>query len=174
MGTTSAAARRLPVAATLGCAAVVALAGCAAAGATPTDPPAVRTAPAGPIPASAGVVTLSENLGLNAHGKRPPAPATINSKAIAGQLAALIDAQKPFPPGRYSCPMDDGQSVTLTFRDSPGGPVVATATLATSGCQAIGIAVDGKTKPSRGPAGRAVTAKAIKIAGLHWKLPTLG
>jgi len=134
-----------------------------------------QVTPADAIPVSVGVVTFSEDLGLNAHGKRPPAPATIVAVAKAGQIAALIDAQKLFPPGTYNCPMDDGQSVTLTFRDSAGGPVVATAQLATSGCESIGITVDGKDKPARGPAlGRDVAAQAIKIAGLHWKLPALG
>jgi hypothetical protein len=125
------------------------------------------------LPVSVSAVTFVENLGMNAHGKRPPAPATIVSKAKTREIVALINGQKLFPPGTYNCPMDDAQSLTLTFRD--GESVVAVAQLATSGCQAIDTSVGGKTKPARGPAvGRDVAAKALKIAGLNWKLPTFG
>ena len=63
----------------------------------------------------------------------------------------------------------------MKFRAKAGGPVIAVASLATSGCTGIDITVGGKDKPSRGPGvGRTVAAKALKIAGLPWKLPTLG
>ena len=130
--------------------------------------------PADMLPAAARVVTVSENLGLNAHGKRPPAPATISGKAKVAKIVALVNAQPLFPPGTYNCPMDDGQSLTLKFRAKAGGPVIAVASLETSGCEGIGITVGGKQKPTRGPeVGRTVAAKALKIAGLHWKLPGL-
>ena len=32
------------------------------------------------LPKGARVVTVSENLGMNAHGKKPPAPATITTR----------------------------------------------------------------------------------------------
>jgi hypothetical protein len=96
--------------------------------------------------------------------------------AKAGQIAALTNRQGLFPQNvTYNCPDDNLGSLTLTFRGRVGGPVVETATLATSGCQLIDITIDGQSEPLRGPAlGRRVAAQAIKIAGLDWKLPATG
>jgi hypothetical protein len=130
--------------------------------------------PADMLPKGVRVVTISQHLGLNAHGKKPPEPATISDTKEVAKIVALINAQPLFPPGAYNCPMDDGQSVTMRFRAKAGGPVIAVATLETSGCTGIDITVGGKQKPSRGPGvGWTVTVQALKIAGLHWKLPAL-
>jgi hypothetical protein len=124
------------------------------------------------LPAAARVVTISENPGANAHGEKPQAPATISVGKEVARIVALINAQPLFPPGRYNCPADDGQNLTMEFRAEAGGPVIATAVLDTSGCESIGITVGGKDKPARGLAlGRGVAAKSLQIAGLHWMLP---
>jgi hypothetical protein len=161
---------------------------CGAPGATGCEPPvhgpatgAATPSPqqradvqsaSGQLPSAARVVTFSQGLGLNADGKQPPAPATVTDPAKVSQIAALIDAQPLFPPGPYSCPADDGQFLRLTFRARTGGPVLAVATLATSGCEGILITVGGKQQPELGPAvGRTTASQVLKIAGLRWQLP---
>jgi hypothetical protein len=142
---------------------------------TPTQSPKQRAdvqSASGQLPSAASVVTFSLGLGLNADGKQPPAPATVTDPAKVSRIVALIDAQPLFPPGPYSCPADDGQFLKLTFRAKTGGPVLAVATLATSGCEGILITVGGKQQPELGPAvGRPTATQVLKIAGLRWQLP---
>jgi hypothetical protein len=141
----------------------------------PTPSPKQRAevqSASGQLLSAARVATFSQGLGLNAGGKQPPAPVTVTDPAKVSQIVALIDAQPLFPPGPYNCPADDGQFLRLTFRARTGGPVLAVATLATSGCEGILITVGGKQQPELGPAvGRATATQVLKIAGLRWQLP---
>ena len=165
------------IAALLGCAAV-ALAGCSTASAAgkaaapATSRPTVAVAHVTKFPADAHVITFTEDLGLKAGKKKPPKPVTVTGVAKARKIVALIDAQPRLPKRPISCPADYGQEIKLTFRAKPGGHVLATATMVTSGCGLVDLTVGGKAQPGRGPGvGRAVAAKSLKIAGISWKLP---
>src|SRR6202044_278905 len=48
---------------------------------------------------------------------------------------ALVTGLPRFPAGRYSCPLDGGARLVLTFRAAPGGPASAVATVALEGCE---------------------------------------
>jgi hypothetical protein len=124
------------------------------------------------VPAAAAVVTASMNYGMNADGRKPPAPVTITDPATVAKVAALINGQPPFPPGTYSCPMDDGMAFILTFRAHQAGPVLATATLALDGCGATGLEV-GKQSYGLGDldSARPLATQILKVTGLPWKLP---
>jgi hypothetical protein len=86
------------------------------------------------VPAAAGQVTLSMNYGMNANGRKPPAPVTITGSAKVSEVAGLVTSQPPWPPGTYSCPAADGMALDLTFRARPGSPALATAILELNGC----------------------------------------
>jgi len=124
------------------------------------------------VPSAARAVTLgllaNSNSGL-------PGPVTITKPDQVRALAALIDALPQFPPGMYSCPGGFAGELVLTFRARPAGPALAVATVELSGCEAVDFTVGGKQQPRLGGPGdgRTVAAQALKIAGLHWRLPNL-
>jgi hypothetical protein len=145
----------------------LALAGCASAAAAP--------APAGQVPSAARVVTLALSQPKAASlPAAEPAPVTVTNPARVRAIAALLDGLTAIPSGAvYSCPADSGGLLTLTFRASAAGPVLAVVAAQLTGCGFVGVTVDGKQQPELGPgdSGRALAARALKDAGLNWKLP---
>jgi hypothetical protein len=144
--------------------------------------PAGPGAQASPRPALAGTtpvtssaarqVTLSVSDGWDANGRKPPAPAIVTGSVTASELAGLVTRQPPWPPGTYNCPDDEGSALTLTFRVHPGGPALATAVLALSGCEATELTVGGKDYSLGGPdSARQLAARVLEVAGVPWKLP---
>jgi hypothetical protein len=102
------------------------------------------------VPSTARVVTITPIPGLDSRG-RPPTPATLNDATAVRRIASLVNAMPVLLPGSYSCPMDTGQGLRLTFRAAPGGPAVATTTIGLDGCGDPELA-----------------AQVLAIAGLHW------
>ena len=135
--------------------------------ASPSDP-----APTGsPVPNRATVVTVSLHPDFNVH-VTPPKPVAVTSPASVRGLTSLIDGLPAFPSGTFSCPMDAGARLTLSFKAGQNGPVLMVATVDLEGCQPVGVTVNGKEQPARGgpDGGRAVAAQALKIGGLTWNL----
>ncbi len=128
------------------------------------------------VPATAAVVRVSLDLGGNAGRDKPPAPATITDRSVVSEFAAIINGLPLFPPGTYSCPADDGKSLTLTFSALAGGPALATATVALDGCGGVSLAVSDTQSVGLGPIGTGPTLgpRLLEIAGLHWSLGTGG
>ena len=122
------------------------------------------------VPA-ARAATLSLLPNVNVHAKLP-APVTITNRDEVRALAALIDGLPEFPPDTYSCPLDSGDTLVLTFSARPGGPALAVATVELSGCEGVDFTVGVKQQPGLGAleGGSTVAAQALKIAGLSWKL----
>lgn len=122
------------------------------------------------VPAAAKAVTVSEDLGANQGGAKPPRPVTITSPGKVRPLVALIDDLPLTTPGLFSCPAGFGDNLTLTFRAGPGSPALAVATVQLSGCPAVDFTIGGKPQPvlaaASGP-------QILKIAGLPWKIPAL-
>jgi hypothetical protein len=118
------------------------------------------------VPSTARVVTITPIPGLGV-ASRPPASVTLSDAAAVRRIAALVDALPVSPPGAYSCPMDTGKGLRLTFRATPGGPAVATVTAGLDGCGGVSLTVAGKSQPglSGGPG---LAAQVLAIAGLHW------
>jgi hypothetical protein len=139
---------------------------------SPASPASPALAAARVIPAAARQVTLSLNYGSNAHGRKPPAPATVTSSARAGEVAGLVAGQPPWPPGAYSCPMSDGMALVATFRAAPGGPALATAVLALNGCGGTELTVGPRDYSlGRPDSARPLAARVLKAAGVPWALP---
>lgn len=129
--------------------------------------------PAGAVvPAAARVVTLSMNYGLNANGRKPPAPVTITNPVTVGKVAALVDHVPPLPSGTYNCPFADGMAFNLTFRAQPGAPVLATAVLQLNGCEWVNLAVGKHSYVVGNPSGaRSIAAQVLKLTAVPWTLP---
>jgi hypothetical protein len=92
-------------------------------------------------------------------------PAACASAPPAGPVAQTS------PPGTYSCPDDNGQTFTLTFRAHPGGPALATAVLALTGCGGTALTVGAKENELGLESARPLAAKVLEVAGVPWKLP---
>ena len=129
------------------------------------------TRPAGEkVPSTVRAVTVSEYLGWNVDSQ-PPRPVTITYPAKVRALAALIDGL-PMPPQfgviAESCPDGNGSDLTLAFSARPGGPALAVATVALSGCAGVDFTIGGKQQPALG-ATSALGTQILKVAGLPWK-----
>ena len=121
------------------------------------------------VPADAKAVTISMDLGLNQHGKKPPKPVTLTNPAKVSELRALINSLPLTPPGMFGCPISFDDDLVMTFRARPGGPALAVATDLLSGCGMVTLTIGGKSKPAlSGVSGPTI----LKIAGLPWKIPT--
>jgi hypothetical protein len=140
-------------------------------GVSPASPASPAPGRAAAVPNRATAVTLSLKPDMNAHAK-PPGPATITDPAAVRRLVSLIGGLPAFPPGTYSCPMDAGARLTLTFTAARGGPALAVATVSLQGCEGTGLTVDGRAQPGRGPVGggRQTATQVLKISGEHWNL----
>jgi hypothetical protein len=69
--------------------------------------------------------------------------------------------------------MDDGAALTLTCWSQADGQPLATVTARLAGCELTDFSVRGQRRPELGPygGGRALATRALKLAGLTWKLP---
>jgi hypothetical protein len=133
---------------------------------TAATPPSPRAeAATSRLPAGIGAVRITLVPGMNDKAK-PPAPVTVTSKSKVGSLVALINGLPATPSGVYSCPMDDGRGVQLTFLGAPGHPALASAFAAGNGCGGVTLTV-GNTKSGLGQ-GNGPAQRALAIAGIHW------
>jgi hypothetical protein len=123
------------------------------------------------IPAGATQVTLTLHPDVNVHVTAPP-PVTVTDPAKVREIAALLNGLAPFPAGRYSCPLDGGGALTLTFRAVRSGPALAVAVIDLEGCEGVNLTTSGGQQPALGTpdGGRATATQAVKIAGLTWNL----
>jgi hypothetical protein len=121
----------------------------------------------GRLPAGIQGVKITLVPGMNDKSK-PPGPVTVTSKSKVGDLVALINRLPSSPPGAFSCPMDDGRGVRLTFLGAPGGPALASAFAAGNGCGGVTLTV-GNTKSAWGQ-GNDPAKQALAIAGIDWNV----
>jgi hypothetical protein len=119
------------------------------------------------IPSAARVVTITAIPGLDATG-RALAPVTITDATVVRRIASLIDGLPVFPPGTYSCPMDTGKGLRLTFRATARGPALAVVTTYMDGCGGVDVTVGGAAQPglSDGPS---LAQQVLTIVGPHWR-----
>ena len=133
------------------------------------------------VPVTARVAELVET---GSHvGVTPPkqvatviARATVTNPAQVAALAAYLNGLAVNPPGQVvSCPAAFGDStLTVTFSARPGGPVLATASAALSGCAFLTYAMPGQPTAGLGggDAGESLLDEVNHVTGLHWKIPT--
>jgi hypothetical protein len=98
-------------------------------------------------------------------GGAVPAAATITNAAKVRQIASLVDGLPLFPPGMFSCSIDTGHGIKLTFRGA--GSVLAVATIHLSGCGGVGLTVRDVPQPILS-GGVTLARQALSAAGLHW------
>ena len=73
----------------------------------------------------------------------------ITDPATVARIAAVINGFTQVPPGSYSCPASTSDpTMQLTFRTSPGGPVVASVTVEYQGCQWVWVTIGAHTLPA--------------------------
>ena len=128
------------------------------------------------IPPDAEVVTVTPVFGLQPDKKLEPLdPAfTVTSPAKVAAIAGVIDGLPLFPPGTFSCPADFGGQMRLTFRTSPGGPVVARLTAEYGGCGVVSVSIGGRSMPALSDylaSGQPLQQRVLAIAGVSWPYP---
>jgi hypothetical protein len=118
------------------------------------------------IPSAARVVTITPVAGLR------PLPAgdravTVTDREKVAKIAAEVDGLPLFPRGALFCPADYGRSMVLTFRAKVSGPVLATVTSQTGGCNAVTVTVEGRSMPTLRDGGE-LEHQVVGVAGLRW------
>lgn len=138
--------------------------------------PAARQAP-GRIPADARVLTVTPVLPFDPGTRQqwPGSAFTITDPAKVARIAAVIDALPQLPPGVYDCPFGTGSgmqltSMQLTFRTTPGGPVVAGLIAVYATCQHVGITVGAHAEwlGDYTISGQQLQQQVLTIAGVRW------
>jgi hypothetical protein len=117
------------------------------------------------VPATARVVTLSEVAVVDTAPKLP-APVTITDASAVRQLMALVNGLPLSTIGAAFCPAPISNELVLTFRASPGGPVLATAQ-GPGDCGTVQLTIRGKEQPALQPTD-SFTQNALTAAGVHW------
>jgi hypothetical protein len=119
---------------------------------------------------------LTETRGLGGNGNPPSAAeATVTSATQVTALAAYLNGLAVNKPtGAMGCPDDTGGAMTITFRATAGGPVLAKVTAALSGCEFISYTMPGQATIGLGggDAGRPLLAEVNRVTGLGWKPPS--
>jgi hypothetical protein len=119
-------------------------------------------------------VTLTLVPSPNGHSK-PPKPVSVTAKAKVAALVKLVNTMQSASPAIYEgCqPIDEG-ALTLTFAAKPGAHALATAAISLDACEYTTLTIGGHHYNLGGPGpdyGHTVAVKAIRAAGLTWKIP---
>ena len=129
----------------------------------PSRPPGDR------VPSTARAVTIGEETTMQT-GQGMPSPVTITGQAVVARLAALVNGMpiSPFNGTAESCPAAFGSFLTLTFRASPGGQVLATVRTDQSCGVTVFSANPDQSLALTQPSG--LDQQVLSIAGLPWKI----
>ena len=118
------------------------------------------------VPAGAKVVTITAAPDMN-HPKGTPAQVTVTSPAKVARIAALLDGLGLDTTQTIGCPLEQGQSMTLSFRAKPGGPVLATAYEPIPDCEGVAFTIGGVRQSPLTDPGTFMT-RVLAAAGVHW------
>jgi len=138
--------------------------------------PSARQVP-GRIPADARVLTVTPVLPFDPGTRQewPGSAFAITDPAKVARIAAVIDALPQLPPGVYDCPFGtaSGEQLTsmqLTFRTTPGGPIVASLIAVYATCQHVGITVGAHAEwlGDYTISGQQLQQQVLTIAGVRW------
>jgi hypothetical protein len=118
------------------------------------------------VPAGVTVVTITASPDMN-QPKQAPAPVTVTDPAKVARIVTALDdlPLQTFHP--ISCPAEDNRGMTLTFRASPGGAVLATARELIPSCGGLSFLIGGARQPDLADWG-AFPSEVLAIAGVHW------
>jgi hypothetical protein len=130
------------------------------------------------IPPGAQVVTVTPVFGESPvpgpRREKLDRAVTVTDPATVAKIAAVIDSLTRVAPGTYNCPADNGAAMQLTFRTSPGGPVIASVTAGYEGCQFVWVTVGGRTLPAldgHTSSGLPIQQRVLTIGGVGWPYP---
>lgn len=123
------------------------------------------------VPAAARVVVISYMPGKDLAAGTPgpgsqPAPVTITDRARVRRVVALVNGLSLARKGSYSCPLDTGRRLVLTYAASLGETQLAVATVYLSGCAATDLTLSGVTQPTLA-APSTFIQQVLQIAGLR-------
>jgi len=119
------------------------------------------------VPGTVRVVVVTPVPGMNDKAK-PPAPLTVTDRGRVRRLVSLVNGLSLAPRGVFTCMMDDGRGVRLTFLSSPGRTVLANALAKSSGCGGVRLTIGARTTAlGLGPS---AARQALAISGMNWKL----
>jgi len=125
------------------------------------------------VPPDARLVTVTPVFGLHPDPRleRLDRAFTVTDPVQLARIAAVVNGLDRFPDGTFSCPADFGGQMRLTFRTSPGGPVVARVSAQYGGCGIVSVRIGGRdmaalsTYPDSGPP---LQQQVLTIAGVSW------
>ncbi len=141
------------------------------AGSTPSPGTAARLSNTGSIDASRQAGATLEDLSLPTQAQRiPPTAQIVRITAVAPfgdrrrrasippilitdfskvrAIAKAIDALPRLQPGAYSCPSDNGSSISFTFRAFEGGPALARVKAEPTGCGTVEVWIGQRSEPA--------------------------
>jgi hypothetical protein len=100
---------------------------------------------------------------------------TITDPATVARITAVINGFTPVPDGSYSCPASTSDpTMQLTFRTTPGGPVVASVTVEYQGCQWVWVTIGARTLPALfqyTSSEQPTQQRVLTIARVSWPYP---
>jgi hypothetical protein len=106
------------------------------------------TKPAAEVVPVAPYLIVTFHPGFNATGPGP-APHVVTDRSKIAKVAALINALPVRPVGEvFSCPVDMGTALGLTFRSAPGGAVLAEVDIKLGGCGGVDVTIGGASEPN--------------------------
>jgi hypothetical protein len=125
------------------------------------------------VPPTAAVLTVNPVFGLNPdpRAERLDRAFTVTDPATVARIAAIVNGLTRFPDGTFSCPVESGGQMRLTFSTRPGGPVVARLTAQYGGCGIVSVRIGGRDMPglSEYPrSGPPLQQQVLAIAGASW------
>jgi hypothetical protein len=121
------------------------------------------------VPSTARAVTIGEETTMQT-GPGLPSPVTITDPVVVAKVAALVNGMpiSPFNGIAMSCPAASGSFLTLTFRASPGGQVLATVRTDQSCGVTVFSANPNQSLALTQPSG--LDQRVLTIAGLPWTI----
>ncbi len=125
------------------------------------------------VPPTAAVLTVTPVFGLNPdrRGERLDRAFTVTDPAQVARIAAIVNGLTRFPAGAFSCPVDSGGQMRLTFSTRPGGPVLARLTLQYGGCGIVSVRIGGRDMPALSEyprSGPPLPQQVLAIADVSW------
>jgi hypothetical protein len=140
------------------------------------------------IPAGVRAVTVTPVFGSNRNARldRLDRAFTVTDPARVARIVALANGLTVYPPGVFSCPVDFGGAMRLTFLTRSGltrsgltrsgltrsgGRVLAQFTAEYGGCGGVSVSIGGKARPELSTwttSGALFQDRVLAIAGVRW------
>jgi hypothetical protein len=121
------------------------------------------------VPSSARVVTITA-VPLNGGEPGHPvsyAPVTVTDPATVARVAAAVNGLYRYD-GPVCAPLVGANGISLNFRASPGGPVLAGLVATDTGCSQVQFAIHGQARLPNLANNGSFVSRVLSIVGLSW------